>query len=217
VPCISRKSIAHVRGNIVYAGSTGLVIIDNSGPQIFSDKLYTIEQYKELHFENCIGAGEYDGKYFAVFEDKVMLFDFADGELKHTLLDKDAFTHGKYSWNDGSWLNYEQDFSEYNTPYGETMITQDFSGENLESVWHSKDYVFPRPIAFTTARVRFEDASKSVGIKLFGEGKEVYSGTIQHNTAFRLPVMRRECRWSVEVSGSTDITSIELAESMAEM
>lgn len=217
VPCISRKSIAHVGGNIVYAGTTGLVLIGNGTATVFSDKLYTLEQYKALHFENCISAGEYDGKYFAVFSDKVLLFDFADGDIKHTILDKNAFTAGTYSWNDGSWLNYENNFVNTNTPYGETMITQDFSAANLTAVWQSKDFVSPRPIAFTSARVRFEDASKSVTMKLFAEDKEVFSGEVQHNKAFRLPVMRRECRWSVSVTGNTDITSIELAESMAEL
>jgi uncharacterized protein CbrC (UPF0167 family) len=218
VPCISRKSIAHVRGNIIYAGTTGLVIISNGGPAVFSDQLYTLEQYKNLHFENCIGAGEYDGKYFAVFDDRVMLFDFSDSEaVKHTVLDKNAFTFGTYSWNDGSWLNYEKEFKSGNTPYGETMITQDFSKEQLNAVWQSKEFVTPRPIAFTCARVRFADPQKSVSIKLFAEGKEVFAGEAQHNKAFRLPVMRRECKWSVAVSGNTDVTSIELAESMAEM
>lgn len=217
VPCISRKSIAHVGGNVVYAGSTGLVLISSDAPQIFSDKLYTLEQYKDLHFENCISAGEYDGKYFAVFEDKVMLFDFADGNIVHTILDEDAFTAGTYSWNDGSWLNYENNFAATNAPYGETMIMQDFSANDLTATWRSKDFVSPRPIAFTSARVRFEDADKSVTMKLFAEDEEVFSGVVQHNTAFRLPVMRRECRWSVSVSGNCDITSVELSESMAEM
>jgi hypothetical protein len=65
--------------------------------------------------------------------------------------------------------------------------------------------------------VRFNDPTATVNIKLYAEKQEVFSGTVQHNKAFRLPVLRRECRWSVSVSGSTDITTIELAESMQEM
>ena len=225
VPCISKKSIAHVSGNIIYAGSTGLVIINNNGPSIFSDKLYTIEQYKNLHFENCICAGEYDGKYVAVFEDRAMIFDFADGQLNHTVLDDSAFIVSAYSWDDGSWQNYRNNFSESNTPYGETMVTQDFTGNYLNSNWQSKEYVFNRPVAFTCARVSFEDENAVVHIKLYGDGKLVYDSSATGNTpdgipcgrAFRLPVMRRERHWSVEVSGATDITSIELAESMSEL
>jgi hypothetical protein len=218
VPCISRKSIAHVRGEIVYAGTTGLVLIGNGGPAVFSDKLYTLEQYKDLHFEDCLGAGEYDGKYFAVFEDRVLLFDFSDGAIHHTTLDKTAFTAGTYSWNDGSWLNYRNNFKNINTPYGETMITQNFETGNLNSVWQSKDYISPRPIAFTCARVRFENPVANVTLKLYGEGRLVHTAeNIISNQAFRLPVLRRECRWSVEIDGATDITSIELAEAMAEM
>ena len=226
VPCISRKSIAHVRGDIVYAGTTGLVLIGNGGPAVFSDKLYTLEQYKDLHFENCKGAGEYDGKYFAVFEDRVedrveyrvLVFDFSDGALHHTILDKTAVECGTYSWNDGSWKDYRENFKDSNTPYGETMITQDFETGNLNAVWQSKDYISGRPIAFTCARVRFKDASNVVvTMKLFAEGEEVFSGEVQHNKAFRLPVLRRECRWSVEIAGAADITSVELAESMTEM
>jgi hypothetical protein len=217
VPCISRKSIAHVGGKIIYAGTTGLVMIDNSGPRVFSDALYTIEQYKDLHFENCISAGEYDGKYFAVIGNQVLLFDFADESLHHTTLDSSAFTLGSYDWNDGSWLNYRENFSDTNTPYGETMITQNFAGTALTGSWQSKDYIFPRPVAFTCARVRFSGVGTDVDIKLFAEGKEVFAGKVQHNNAFRLPVMRRECRWSVQVSGVTDITSVELSESMMEL
>jgi hypothetical protein len=220
VPCISRKSIAHVRGNVIYAGTTGLVIITNGQPRIFSDKLYTLEQYKNLHFEDCTAAGEYDGKYFAVIRNKVLLFDFADESLHHTTLDSSAFTLGSYNWNDGSWLNYRDNFSDTNTPYGETMITQNFDGTALTGSWQSKDYIFPRPVAFTCARVRCSrpgNQSIPVILKLYAEGKLVFSGTVLHNNAFRLPVMRRECRWSVEAAGDVDVTSVELAESMMEL
>jgi hypothetical protein len=225
VPCISRKSIAHVQGNIIYAGTTGLVMIGNSGPAVFSDKLYTLEQYKKLHFENCICAGEYDSKYFAVFEDKILVFDFADGQINHTILDKSAFSVAPYSWDDSSWKNYRDLFKNNNTPYGEVMINQDFSEKHLSSYWKSKEYVFERPIAFTCARVNYENGSAKVHIKLFAEGNLVYDSSLSGNApdgiprgkAFRLPVMRRECHWSVMVYGSADITSIELAESMSEL
>jgi hypothetical protein len=225
VPCISRKSIAHVQGNIIYAGTTGLVMIGNNGPAVFSDKLYTLEQYKNLKFENCICAGEYDGKYIAVFDDRALVFDFADGQLTHTTLDKTAFTSSEYKYNDSTWESYRQDFVNTNTPYGETMIEQSFSTSALDSVWRSKEYVFPRPIAFTSARVNFEDPASKVHIRLYAEGVLVYDSSLKENApngipcgkAFRLPVIRRECHWSVEVCGSTDITSVELAESMAEL
>lgn len=217
VPCISKNSIAHVQGDIIYAGTTGLVIIGNGGARIFSDGLYTVEQYKGLGFENCEKAGEYDGKYFAVLQNKVMLFDFADGELKHTTLDKSACTLGEYSWNDGSWLNYHDTYRQTNTPYGETFITQNFDASPVEGTWKSKEFVFERPVAFTCARVRSESGSAAVGIRLYAEGDLVFSGAALHNKAFRLPVLRRECKWSVEVSSTADIDSVELAESMAEL
>ena len=114
------------------------------------------------------------------------------------------------------------------------MITQDFSETSvpLETSWRSKEYVFHRPIAFTCARVNFEykvDVTK-VHIKLYGDGNLAYDSAgvsedekpyapngIPNGVAFRLPVMRRETHWSVEVTGNADITSVELAESMAEM
>lgn len=217
VPCVSKKSIAYVRGSVIYAGTTGLVVIANGNPQIFSDKLFTLEQYKNLHFENCIASGEYDGKYFAVFEDKALLFDLSDSELKLTTLDKNAFAVTQYSYDDGSWKNYESEFAAYNVPYGETRIKQDFSLPHLNATWKSKDFVLQRPVAFTCARARFEDLQAEIRIRLYAEGEMVFDGKAQHNVAFRLPVMRRECRWSVEVSGACDITSLELAESMSEM
>lgn len=215
VPCISRASIAHVRGSIIYAGSTGLVIIDSGGPAIFSDKLYTIEQYKALHLENCLGSGEYDGKYFLVMPDKILLFDFADGNLKHTILDPSVCSFGSYRYNDGSWAGNAT--SGHNAPYGETRITQNFAGSPANAVWKSREFLFPRPIAFSCARIRYDDANTPVTLKLYAEGTLVCTATARHNQAFRLPILRRECRWSAEVSGCTDITSIELSESMAEM
>lgn len=218
VPCISRASIAHVRGSIIYAGTTGLVIIDNGGPAIFSDKLYSIEQYKAIHFENCRCAGEYDGKYFAVFDDRTLLFDFSDGGLKHTLLDTTALTggtFGTYTYNDGSWENNST--AGHNAPYGETRISQDFTASAAVAVWKSKEYVFERPVAFSCARVRYDAPDTAVTLKLYAEGAPVCTVNARHNEAFRLPVLRRECRWSAEVSGTADVTSIELAESMSEM
>lgn len=218
VPCISRSSIAYVQGSVIYAGSTGLVIINNSGARVFSNALFTLEQYKDLHFENCICSGEYDGKYCAVFADKVLMFEFSGESVIFTTLAAGAFANSQYVWSDGTWQNYETNFAQNNTPYGETWITQDFSTANLEAKWKSKEFIFARPVSFTCARVRFDDPATNVTLKLYAEGNLVHTNTnIPCGKAFRLPVTRRECKWSVEVSGNTDITSIEVAESMSEM
>lgn len=233
VPCISRASIAHVDGSIIYAGTTGLVMINNNGPSVFSDKIYTLEQYKNLGFENCTCSGGYNGKYIAVFENKAddlknkaLVFDFSDGQMNLTELDADAFTAEAYSWANNNWYNYRTYFKAHNTPFGETMITQDFTENSaaLTTSWRSKEYVFHRPIAFTTARINYEDKpNATISVKLYGDGKLVYDSAkaspqgIPRGEAFRLPVMRRETHWSVEISGNADITSVEFAESMAEM
>lgn len=217
IPCVSKKSIAYVRGSIIYAGTTGLVIIANGSPQVFSDKLFTLEQYKNYHFENCIASGEYDGKYFVAFEEEVLLFDIADDTLKLTTLSKDAFEISTYRYDDGSWKNYEENYALYNVPYGETRVVQNFSDTPLKASWKSKEYVLNRPVAFTCARVRFDNPESKVTLKLYAESELVFEGGVRHNQAFRLPVLRRECRWSAEVSGDCDITSLELAESMSEM
>jgi hypothetical protein len=226
VPCISRASIAHVNGSIIYAGTTGLVMINNNGPSVFSDKIYTLEQYKALNFEDCVCSGGYGDKYIAVFENKALVFDFADGQINLTELDEYGFTAESYSWDNGNWYNYRSYFKTHNTPFGETMITQDFSESSvpLATSWRSKEYVFHRPIAFTTARINYEDkANATIRVRLYGDGKLVYDSDaaspqgIPRGEAFRLPVMRRETHWSVEISGNADITSVEFAESMAEM
>lgn len=233
VPCISRASIAHVDGSIIYAGTTGLVMINNNGPSVFSDKIYTLEQYKNLKFENCTCSGGYNGKYIAVFENKAddlknkaLVFDFSDGQMNLTELDANAFTAEAYSWANNNWYNYRTYFKAHNTPFGETMITQDFTENSsvLTTSWRSKEYVFHRPIAFTTARINYEDKpNATISVKLYGDRKLVYDSAkaspqgIPRGEAFRLPVMRRETHWSVEISGNADITSVEFAESMAEM
>jgi hypothetical protein len=112
----------------------------------------------------------------------------------------------------------ENNFAEKNAPYGETWISQNFTGNNLAASWKSKEFVFARPVAFTSARVRFDDASANVTLKLYAENQLVHTAeNIPCGKAFRLPVLRRECRWAVEVVSRTDVTSIEVSESMTEM
>lgn len=146
-----------------------------------------------------------------------MLFDFSDNTINHTTIDENGFSLSEYSYNDGSWKNYEENFMSYNTPYGETFVNQDFSSANLSAEWKSKEFVFSRPIAFSCARINFNNPSGTVKLKLFAENRMVYQGDAVANKAFRLPVLRRECKWAVAVQGDCDITSIELAESMSEM
>lgn len=227
MPCISRTSIAYVSGSIVYAGTTGLVVISNEGPRIFSNAYFTTEQYKALGFENCLAAGEYDGKYFAVFERETLLFDFVENTL--TTLNQAGFELLEYRADDGSWPQKEF----LNSPYGSVLVEQIFEQEpeeekqaapeetgpeELTARWHSKTYVFPRPVAFSTVRIRsYGEAEHSVILRLFAENVMVKELKIKPGKAVRLPLLRRERRWSFELETDCDLEAFEIAESMAEL
>lgn len=146
-----------------------------------------------------------------------------------TTLNQAGFELLEYRADDGSWPQKEF----LNSPYGSVLVEQIFEQEpeeekqaapeetgpeELTARWHSKTYVFPRPVAFSTVRIRsYGEAEHSVILRLFAENVMVKELKIKPGKAVRLPLLRRERRWSFELETDCDLEAFEIAESMAEL
>jgi len=81
--------------------------------------------------------------------------------------------------------------------------------------WKSKVFKTPKPVSFACARV-FASAYP-VTFKVYADGSLKHTQTVANSDMFRLPSGFMSDEWELELSGTNDITSVEMASSVEEL
>ena len=201
--CVSKRSMANIGGILMYASPDGLVGFNGETVQLMSAQVFTRKQWSALKPET-IQAYYYEGMYLAFYGDnldKAFLYSPGGGdivffEIPADCAVSDLLTDTLYLVNNGK-------ISEWN------------NGNALEYTWRSKEF-YTLDGTFNSAYVRGDVSD--VGLRIFIDGKNVYEfakGKIPPR-AFRLPSLRGRV-WQVELFGTTEVLSICVATSMAEI
>jgi hypothetical protein len=90
-----------------------------------------------------------------------------------------------------------------------------FAGDYLSLVWHSKDYVFPRPVSFGAAVIQVEGR---FDVTIFCDGVAIHTENVTTGeSAFRLPAASQQKRWSVKFEGKGVVSRFEMGSTLAEL
>lgn len=84
----------------------------------------------------------------------------------------------------------------------------------LAMVWHSGEFLYPRPVAFGAAMI---DCSGNVTVEVFGDLDLIHTQVCTTTTFFRLPPVSAKERWSVRLSGTATVRQVALGSSFMEL
>lgn len=171
-PCLSKRSIVSTDQAVFYASTDGLIAVTPGGLSIITNSIITRRQWQNDYSASTIFAAQLGLNYIAFTPiepaqpaNKGWAIGLQEPLQKVTTLDKfvDVVGLDTDAWTGVVYLIKRDVVYEWNPT---TSIPLDY-------VWHSKDYVSPRPINLGAAR-----------FKLISEGEDIDTGIVEDIEAY---------------------------------
>lgn len=209
--CVSKRGIVSLKGwGVIYPSPDGLVGVSGSAsPKVITEQILSRREWQDLSPETIVGIA-HDDRYFGFYDNGVtqggFIFDplGKDGfgwvwlDIVATALYSDSLTDTLYMVEDGDVVDWEG---------GAGLIAY---------TWRSRLWQLPHPVSFSCAQVKAVDYN-DLTLKVYAGGDEILSKAITNSTEFNLPSVSAAEEWEIQLSGSSRVQSVELAEDMAEL
>lgn len=209
----SRRGLVDMGSYAIYPSADGLVLVEGATANVVTSQIITYEDWKNYQPETIEGYHE-EGKYIGFYGGSSgFVFDPRGGD--NAFIDHDRYY--KAGQHDG--------------PSGKLLLN---SGGNLVSwgdatdlgsvdtyTWHSKKFVAPKQMSFSTARIQAWEslATYPVTMKVYADG--VLTDTIVFDEDIfeykRMSAGFRAKVWEFELTGINPVTYAGLFESMDEV
>jgi hypothetical protein len=202
----SKRSMVAMMGGVVYASPDGLYHVSAGGIQPLTDKLFTRDQW-QAYKPSSFHSYEIDGRYLAFYDTGsvtgALIFDFTSAKVTTSTL------HCTAAYND------PQQDALYMCISGN--IKKLGAGSALTKTWRSRVFTSSVELDFAYARV-WADAYTSVTFKLIDavSGSTIQTTTVSSAVPFRI-TRHNLYKFYVEISGTSDVKSVALAETGEEI
>jgi hypothetical protein len=222
--CVSKRSIAHIDGGVVFASPDGLFLISGSGSRNLTAPFFTRAEWQALDPDTLHGY---------VIDNQYVGFHSSSAGF---VLDLETGSMSPLDWYASAGY-YDPIRDALFLVTGNNALVKFDSGAALTQSWRSKPFYSPRPL--NMGRGRVEAASYPVTFKaiatletsanattvaaassslLTASGNQVtYTATVADSDAFPLPSGFLAKEWEFEVSGAMEIYSAGFAETVQEL
>jgi hypothetical protein len=207
--CSSKRGIAQLGDStnavVIYPSPDGLVVIQGAVAMLYTEKMYRRDQWQALSPTSMI-AEVHDGKCFVFNGSQGIIFDFTSSGALPTTTDQVATALYSDIENDILYMVQDAAITSWNT--GST---------NMTILWKSKVLTTDRRASFSCGRV--SAASYPVTLRVYAAGATtaVITRSVTEDKAFRLPTVRDEKEWEIEVEGAVDIYEVLVSNSMGDL
>lgn len=204
--CVSARGVADVPGvGVVYPTANGLAGVTSSGTGNLTEQYLTREQWQAYQPETMIGLA-HRGRYFGFHANGCFVYDPSGGnaaiyELGQTIDGgyRDPVTDTLYLIVDGQVVAWDSG----DAPYAAYR-------------WRSKEYQLPAPRCLHLARVRAA-AYDDIRLSVYIDGALAASRDVTGPQPFRLPLRGRGRHYELELTGTSRVYQVDLAESQDEI
>lgn len=209
--CLSKRSIVDTGDGCIYASTDGLVSVSSGGMEVITKTLFNKEQWQALN-PSSISACLYNGRYVFTYTKAdstrgMYVLDFSGQGAPLTscsLNDSTAITAMHVDPRTGTLCLAQ----------GTNLVRYD-KGSALTYTWRSKKFRAPFPMNFGYAQVYASDYP--VTLNVIVDGVQKASKTIASREITTLPSGFRGLDWQLEVSGTADVTQVNIATSVQEI
>lgn len=214
--CISKRSIVESGGAIIYASPDGVCVAQSASVVVATDSLFSKEQWRQ--YRTVSGAVDdtqtllfvYDNFTYVVTANKILRFRFGDSQNALQEITGSIIGYYDNRSNDTMYV-----ISSAGTGRG---IYSLLGGSTKRSVsWTSKEFSLSTPQKWSVAKVT--SSAYPVVMTVYANATAVCSLPVTSDVAFRLPLLRKEKFWSVNVAAAIDcrISEIVLSTSFSEL
>jgi hypothetical protein len=201
-PCVSKRSMVDMGEYAIYASPSGLVAAGADGIRVVTQEILSRDQWAAYN-PSTIHAYQHNGKYVAFNGTSGFVFD-PRGE-KNAWIDLDfTATAGFYSREEDTlylWISGQ--------------LYKFDSGTPLTYTWKSKQFYSPR--AFCPQAARVDAGSYPLTFKLYADGALKHTQTVANSLSFTLPSGYTANQFEVEVSGTSTINYVGVADNRQEL
>ena len=206
--CVSKRSIAAADGGVIYASPDGLIFISVTG-QVgnLTEKMFSRREWQAL-VPSSIHGYYHDGKYHGFYNNGVtqrgFIFDPTQGNGAFTFVETYATAGYADLVQDALYLKV-----------GTTIVKWAASGSNYTYTWKSAK--FETPVFTNFSRGQVSAATYPVTFKLYADGVLKLTTSVANNDPFPLPGGFTSRYHEVEISGTSEVFSVSIANSVAEL
>lgn len=209
--CVSAKSIVETGDGVIYASPDGLISISGNGAQNVTQNLFTRDQWQEF-VPSSMQCFFHDGRIHILYTPAtgsrgMLVVDVSGQGAILTRADINAATEIKGGYYD----------SRTDTLYwiqGGNIVRHN-RGSDLTYLWRSKLFKATYPMNFSCAQVLAE--TYPVTLKVYADGVEKLNKSVADAKIFTLPSGFRAQDWYYEVTGTTKVYSVSIAQSPYEI
>jgi len=218
--CASSRSVCNVGNLVAYASPDGEVVIEGGQADIVTDtkdlKLFQRSNWQGYTPSSMI-AGTLNGKLYAFMTGISLVFKFGDG-LKSATTTNDTVS--------GLFCDLEDDtlYVIQNGVSTGDIYSLNTSATAKQIIYKSREIPFPRPVAWSVIKVTAASypttatpVDQRITVRLYANNVQVAELFITSGSARRLPIMRKEENWAVEVLSYVKITEVAIADNMPEL
>jgi hypothetical protein len=200
--CLYKRGMVDLGSALAYPSPDGLVLVGTGTAGIVTSKSVDRTQWQRL-IEGFRFAEVYNGQYIAFTDIGGFIVNLSDGSI----VEHDVDAYGGYLHEKTGELYITREF--------ESTIYKWDGGMALDYVWRSKEYLLPMPANFGFLQVVAE--SYPVPVTLYAEGEKVGDFVAESERAIRLPGGFRSRSWEAEVTGTSRVMSVHVAQSGTEL
>lgn len=207
--CVSRRSMVSMGFCAIYASPNGLVMAAGSSAKLITEGLFTKEEWSAIN-PSSIHAYEHRGMYlffWKVSETEKGGFIFDPKNVADGILSTDQ-------WFSSGTRDIATDSLYLLGSNGDVFVWD--SGDPLPFRWRSKRFRMTEPKQFVVGRVTAENYD-DITFRAYADGELRHEEQVTGENAFRLPRDGKARQWEIEVSGTSTVQEIILAESKTEL
>ena len=202
--CISKKSVVSVGDSVCYASPSGLVRITGGQGQLFTNSLFTDDEWADINPES-MNCEVYDRSVVMSTSSHTFFLDLEDRGGGLTTVDQIMNT-AMYKHTTNDILYFLE---------GTNIKSWDKGCQEMEARWKSGILPIEYPIDWSVIRVIAN--SHPVTVRLYAEEELVLQFNSRDNEAARLPPMRPAKHWSYEIISRFDVDRLTISTSMRDL
>lgn len=206
--CVSRRSIVEMGTGVCYASPDGLVFATGGGASLATKDHFTRDEWQALN-PSSMHAYILDGRYICFYSTGAtqggFIFSPADG--KNGLVMIDTYATAGYS---------DPVLDALYLMIGTDIVRWDAHATVKKTLtWRSKVFVAPKPCNMSCGQVLA--ATYPLTMRIYADGVLKHTQSVVSELPFRLPSGFLARDWEIELSGTSEVYSAFLAESMSEL
>lgn len=210
-PCVSKRSLISMATCVCYASPNGIVMAYGSTAKLISDSFFDKDTWTALKPES-IHAVEHRGKYLFFYDNGVKrgAYIFDPLQVDFGIVELDIWFKAATRHHETEQLFFLDD---------EKNVYQfdDTATERKPYTWRSKLFDVGGNGARFLAANLIADDYQDISIKVFCDGNLLYQRDVTSRKPFRLPNHSNRCDWQFEITGTSKVREVNLAQSMLEL